>query len=178
LGSRTKKHFNFQENDTEKGFEEAAADIIHHKRKHSSATSQAFDRTNLPIRVIGRENEWMNSFRFETLENQTTLQAESRIFKDENEEMTINKSRNRTMMSGLTNMTNTTYNQGYETPKGANIDETTKQMIKQLQSRVVGLEKELMRARKENHELRAQNKVYKEKMAGVIEVQEKAAKVV
>ncbi len=81
------------------------------------------------------------------------------------------------MISGLTNMTNTTYNQGYETPKGAKIDDTTKLMIKQLQSRVVGLEKELMRARKENHELKIENKAYKEKMAGVIEVQEKAAKV-
>jgi len=172
LGSRSKNHFNFQETEPEKGFEEAT-DIIHHKRTYSTIQG---DRTNSLIKVPRRESEFMNSLRFESLESQTTLTfpAESRIFNNENEDTTtVNKRRNMSTISGLTNVT---YNQGYESPKGAKMDEATKLMIKQLQSRVVGLEKELVKTRKENFELKKQNKVYQEKMASVIEVQEKAAK--
>lgn len=70
------------------------------------------------------------------------------------------------------------YTQGFDSPKASATDFETRNMVKELQARIVSMEKEMLKIKKENHDLREENKKYKEGMKSVVIEQEKAAKVI
>ena len=69
------------------------------------------------------------------------------------------------------------FNQGFDSPLLKGMDKTTKKNIEGLQSRITVLERELLKVKKENKDLTAENKRYKDQMSAVIEEQNRAMKV-
>jgi len=68
------------------------------------------------------------------------------------------------------------YNQGFDSPKASMTDHETKCVVKELQARIISMEKEMLKIKKENHDLREENKKYKDNFAMVVKEQEKASK--
>jgi len=68
------------------------------------------------------------------------------------------------------------YNQGFDSPKASMTDHETKFMVKELQARIISMEKEMLKIKKENHDLREENKKYKDNLKMVVQEQEKASK--